>query len=142
MNTDTNETTAVEPAGAAPVSRLQVVWDVTLFQFKLVLDGLRDVLLSPVSIGSVIIGLIAGGDRPDRYYRKVIAFGRRTEIWINLFGRHRGPGTSDQLIDPFRSQVFDKAQDNAWLNKAGSRLNEGLDGVNKVLRSRQPPPGE
>jgi hypothetical protein len=68
MSTKTDEFPAVEPAGDAPVSRLQLVWDVTLFQFTLVLDGLRDVLLSPLSIGWAIIGLAAGGDQPDRTY--------------------------------------------------------------------------
>jgi hypothetical protein len=60
-----------EPADAH-VSRLQLLWDVTLFQFKLLFDGLRDLLLSPLSIISAVIGLVAGGEEPDRYFKQLL----------------------------------------------------------------------
>lgn len=110
-------------------SRLQLIWDVILFQFKLAFDGLRDVLLSPVSIIAGILGLVAGGDDPHQFFRRLLRLGRRSEAWINLFGGHRR-GTSDELVDSLRERVFSEAQENPWLSRAGSRFNEKLDSVN------------
>jgi len=117
-------------------SRLQLIWDVVLFQLKLIADGLRDLLLSPISIIAGILGLVAGGNDPHRYFRRLLAIGRRSEVWINLFGRHRR-GTSDELIDPVRQRVFDEAQANPWINRAGTQLNQRLDRVNSG-QQRQP----
>jgi hypothetical protein len=114
-------------------SRLQLIWDVLLFQAKLVADGLRDVLLSPLSIVAGILGLVAGGDDPHQYFRRLLRLGRRSEVWINLFGRHRR-GTSDAMIDPLRERVFEEARDNPWLNRAGTELNARLDRVNAPSR--------
>lgn len=122
-------------------SRLQLVWDVLLFQFKLAFDGLRDLLLSPLSIISALMGLLAGADDPHKYFRRLLAFGRRSERWINLFGLHRDPGTSDELVESLRARVFTEAQTNPWLNRAGAHLNRTLDNVN-AGRSGSPPEGE
>lgn len=119
--------------GERPQSRLQMLSDVFIFQLKLMADGLRDLIMSPLSLVAAVLGLIAGGDRPDRYFRRVLGLGRRTERWINLWGQHRGVGTSDELVDPFRSRVLDRAQSTPWLNKAGGSVNRQLDGVNERL---------
>lgn len=87
--------------------RLRLVGDVLTFQIKLGLDGLRDLLLMPVSIAAGIIGVLRGGPDADLPFRQVIRFGRRTEVWINLFGRHRG-NTADALIEPLREQMLDQ----------------------------------
>jgi hypothetical protein len=87
--------------------RLRLAAEVLTFQIKLGLDGLRDLLLIPVSIAAGVVGIIRGGPDADLPFRQVINFGRQTEIWINLFGRHRG-NTSDALIDPLRDQVLDR----------------------------------
>jgi hypothetical protein len=123
-----------EPINPTPedrhVSRLELVSNVVAFQFKLALDGIRDILLVPLSIFSAILGLVAGGGEPDRYYKQLLRFGRRTEAWLNLFGHRRHGETSDKLIRPLQEKVLDGAQSNAWLNKAGSQINRGLDNVN------------
>jgi hypothetical protein len=59
-----------------------------VFQFKLMADGFRDLLLVPVSLVATLIGLLRGGAEPDREFKQVIEIGRGTEQWINLFGNH------------------------------------------------------
>lgn len=80
-------------AGAAlevpSLSRGALLRRLIVFQIKLGLDGLRDLLLSPVSIIAVLVGLLFGGERPDRPFRRLMAFGQRTDIWIDLFDLHR-----------------------------------------------------
>lgn len=139
MAEDPQETGNTDPpAPDVHASRLQLIWDVALFQVKLVADGLRDLLLSPLTIVAGILGLVSGGDDPHRYFHRVLRLGRRSEAWINLFGRHRR-GTSDELVDPLRERVFAEARSRPWLNQAGTRLNERLDQVNAGRPARTDP---
>lgn len=118
-------------------TRLQLMLDVLVFQFKLAADGLRDVLLSPLSIIAAVMGLIAGGDDPYRYFRDLLRFGRRTEVWINLFGYRRHAGTSDDLIAPIKDRVMNEAQSNPWISKAGGELNRTLDSMGDRIKPEQ-----
>ena len=62
-----------------------------VFQLKLMADGLRDLVLVPVSLVATIIGLLKGGDEPEREFHQVIELGKESEKWINLFGSHDVP---------------------------------------------------
>lgn len=66
--------------------------DAAAFQVKLVVDGLRDVLLSPVSLIAAIAGLALG--RHDWFY-DVLHVGRRSEKWIDLFSAARRVGQAE-----------------------------------------------
>ncbi len=99
-------------------TRLHLIWDVVIFQFKLAADGIRDIVLMPISLIAAIYGLIAGGHEPERYFKDVLRFGRRTEHWINLFGHRKGRGTSDRMMEPMQQKVFEEVQKNPWIAKA------------------------
>ena len=122
-----------------PQSRLELIWDVFVFQLKLTADGLRDVVLVPVSLVAALAGLLVGGSEPNQYFRRVLHFGRRTEYWINLFGHRRTEGTSDEIIKPIQARVFEEATTRPSLKKAGSILNKSIDSVGNVM---QPPEAE
>ena len=115
-------------------SRLELIWDVLMFQVKLAMDGFRDILLAPVSIIAAIVGLIVGGSRPNQFYRRVLRFGRRTEDWINLFGYRNSSGTSDEIVRPLQERVFEEANNRPWIKKAGKRLNKSIDSVGSVIK--------
>ena len=66
--------------------RWELFRDVAVFQVKLVLDGVRDVLLSPISLLVTLVGLLTDTERPGRYFYDLLRYGRRTDRWINLFG--------------------------------------------------------
>ncbi len=59
-----------------------------VFQLKLMADGFRDLVLLPVSLIATLIGLLRGGDEPEREFHQVLELGRETEQWINLFGHN------------------------------------------------------
>lgn len=85
-----------DPGPSANNTRAQLLVNVVVFQLKLFLDSLRDVILSPLSIAALILGILFGGRRPLQYFNALLRFGRRTEAWINLFGRY---GSADTATD-------------------------------------------
>ena len=89
--------------------RIELVREAAVLQLKLLADGLRDAALIPVSLLAALVGLIRGGEEPDREYRQVIKLGRRSERWINLFGHQRPLGNSHPVgsLDTVPKQVED-----------------------------------
>lgn len=79
-----------EPAPAddetVDVSKSDLFRDAVVFQIKLIVDGIRDFVLIPVSLIATALSLLRRGDRPGSEFYEVVAFGRRTESMINLFG--------------------------------------------------------
>ena len=64
----------------------QVFRDLLAFQFKLVLDAMRDLLLSPISVIAVIAGLVSRQDNPGKHFYDLLRVGHKSDHWINLFG--------------------------------------------------------
>jgi hypothetical protein len=100
--------------------RFPVLRDVVVFQGKLLIDGLRDLLLSPVSIFAALIDLLVPGDDGGKRFYGVVRFGRRTERWINLFGAadprdpDKPPSAVDALLDELEVLMRDpKRRDEA-----------------------------
>lgn len=87
--------------------------EAAVLQLKLLADGLRDAALIPVSLLAALVGLVRGGEEPDREYRQVIKLGRRSERWINLFGHQRPLGKSHPAgsLDTVLKQVEDVVTD-------------------------------
>jgi len=75
-----------EEIGREKPDHWQLMRDVVAFQFKLAMDGLRDVLLSPVSIAAALYGLFSNPENPGHHFNRLLKFGRQTDVWINLFG--------------------------------------------------------
>ena len=123
----------------------QVLRDVLVFQFKLVLDGVRDVLLSPISVGAAIYGLIFSPDNPGIYFNRLLKFGRKTDVWINLFGAssHYTERESEaENIENPSSDAYVKKLENlliAEYKKGGliKDLKEGTDTLLEKLRKDQ-----
>ena len=90
--------------------RWELIRDVIVFQVKLALDALRDLVFSPLSIVAALIDLTTGGAHPGRYFYAVLAAAGRTEGWINLFGApNQSQGhelaARDTTVDSFIKQV-------------------------------------
>ena len=117
-------------------SRLRLVGNVIVFQFKLMADGLRDLLLSPLSFVAALLGLIAGGNEPEQYFRRLLRFGQRTERWINLFGDQHRSGTADDFIEPLKDKGLEKVEAHPLTRKISSELNQRLDQINASVSAR------
>ncbi|HEX7036353.1 MAG TPA: hypothetical protein VF210_11290 [Pseudomonadales bacterium] len=125
------------PGSPLHASRAQLVWDLVRFQVKLIIDGFVDVILSPMAWLAVLLGLLRGGDDPHRYFRELLRFGRRVEVWLNLFGVYRRRGTADDVMEEWRERVFGEPKAEEWLRRAGRTMNSGLD----AMSARRSPPG-
>lgn len=77
---DKDESTSVHD-----YARWELLRDVIVFQFKLALDGLRDLLLSPISIITAIFGLFFGGNKPGKNFYALLRWGHKSDEWISLF---------------------------------------------------------
>ena len=75
-----------DPPGSPDPERWTLIRDTLAFQFKLLADALRDLLLSPVSLVLAVADLVSPGQ--ERFYRLMV-LGRKTDRWINLFGAGR-----------------------------------------------------
>ena len=88
-------------AGEGIPTRWQIVRSVLVFQYKLLIDAMKDVLLSPLSLAAGLADLLRPAPPARMLFPALMRQGRRAERAINLFGRKREPSewTVDQLMD-------------------------------------------
>ncbi len=71
-----------------------LIRDMAYLQFKLLLDALRDLVLSPLSLVAGAIDLLSSGFQPPRYFRAVLRLGERSDEWIDLWSASRSARSS------------------------------------------------
>lgn len=121
-----------------PGYREALIRETAILQFKLVVDGLRDAALIPLSLVAAAIGLIRGGADADLEYRRVIKLGRRSERWINLFGHQpplrRNPGGSlDGLLDRVETVVMEQYRKGQSETEAREAIRKAMQEVTDEL---------
>jgi hypothetical protein len=80
-------------------SRIVLVRDLAIFQVKLVLDGMKDLVLMPVTIGAAAADIIFPGARPGHRFYAVMSVGERFDRWLNLFSAsERADASKDGLF--------------------------------------------
>jgi hypothetical protein len=119
-----------------PSKRGVLVRNTVVFQLKLMADGFRDLLLLPVSLIATIIGLLRGGDEPEREFNQVIEVGRESEQWINLFGNHDVPDNTNAIASI--DTLFTKVEETLKQQYQSGGISERVQAeVEKVLRIAQ-----
>jgi hypothetical protein len=66
-----------------------LVRDLVIFQVKLALDGLKDLVFMPLSIVAAALDIFFPGRRPGHRFYAVLATGEKFDRWLNLFGAAR-----------------------------------------------------
>ena len=85
-------------------AKLVVLRDLAIFQFKLMLDGLKDVTLSPVAIAAATADVVFPGERVGHRFYAVMRLGERFDRWLNLFGAaDKADATRDGLFGASRA---------------------------------------
>jgi hypothetical protein len=138
------EPTEVEAKSA----RWTLVRDVLVFQCKLVVDGLRDLVLVPVSLIVAIVGLVGKGPSPGSEFYDLLRLARRSERWINLFGavekREAGPTDTadatptppdlDALVSRVETFLVDEYRKGGVTAQAKARMEGALDSLHSVRK--------
>jgi|TARA_B100001971_G_scaffold214256_1_gene250721 hypothetical protein len=111
----------------------ELLRDVLAFQLKLALDGLRDVLLIPVSMITLIVGAIKHPKTPGVYFYRLLHLGRRSDRLIDLFGEHEGEeGSTDSYISKVEAAVVNQYQ-------KGGLVKELTDKTDQMIGKLQQP---
>ena len=119
-------------------SRLQVLRDLLVFQMKLFVDGIKDLMLSPVALVAGVIGILLSRHPGEPLYR-TLRFGKRLERWIDLFGAgYSGRSTAesdgaqdfDAMVDRFQNSLLDPEV----RAKLSEKSKNQLDSIAKKLR--------
>ena len=134
------------PSTGMPTDRRTLVRDIAILQVKLVVDGLRDFILVPVSLVAGIISLVKSGDEPATEFYDLLKMGRRSERWINLFGaaeRVHGPAIDDDqllpedidaLVSRVESFVVDEYKKGGVTKQAKDQVDKALNKLHKRAR--------
>lgn len=82
---------------AAPDSWAPLTKDFLVFEAKLLLDGLVDLVMAPLAAVAFAIDVVTG-DRSGRRFQRLLRIGRRLENWVRLYrpSSRAGP-TKDTL---------------------------------------------
>lgn len=90
----------------------KLIRDVILLQFKLLLDALRDIALSPLTLAAAALDLVLSRSQPPRYFYAVLKLGERSEEWIDLWAAARGARATDrENVDALLARVEEVVSD-------------------------------
>lgn len=134
------------PPGRVP-DRWTLIRDAAVFQFKLVVDGFRDLLLVPASIVAALISLVDNEDgKPGGQFYRLIAIGKQSERMIDLFGAYEnapedvkqeydfGDMSIDDVVERMESFVVDEYKKGGVTAQAKARLDKVIDAMQKSSR--------
>lgn len=86
----------------------RVMRDVLVFQFKLVVDGLKDLGLAQVAVGAALVDLVRRDGSPGRRFYAVVRLSDRFDGWLDLHEPlARVPEDAPQYAPPARHSVDD-----------------------------------
>lgn len=129
--------------------RWMLIRDILVLQVKLVPDGLRDVVLVPISLFVGLVSLLKGGKASGSEFYLLLKIGRRSERWINLFGaaeRIYGPAAAndrfrteniDEIVGRVELFLVDEYQKGGVTKQAKDQLDRALDSLHKIASGRQ-----
>lgn len=66
-------------------TRWVILRDLVIFQVKLALDGVKDVVLAPAAVGAALFDVLFPGSTPGSRFYAVMRIGERFDRWLSLF---------------------------------------------------------
>ncbi len=121
-----------------------LIRDIAVLQVKLVVDGLRDLILVPASLVAGIISLSKTKDGvPGTEFYMLVGVGKQSERWINLFGayknappevteqNHFGNADIDDIVSRVESFVVDEYKRGGVTAQARDRMNKAMEAMRR-----------
>jgi len=137
-----NETQGASTDGDS--DRWTLIRDIAVLQVKLIVDGVRDLVLVPVSLVAGIMSLAKSETGADSSFYDLLRLGKRSERWINLFGaadRFPDPERNyinfpeediDAMVSRVESFVVDEYRKGGVTQQAKERLDRAIDSLHKM----------
>ena len=139
-----------EPASAPPPepspdphARWRFLRDVAVFQFKLVLDNLRDFALVPISLIAAVVDLVLKGEREGERFYKVLEWGLHSERIIDLYSvieKGEGPGheyTVDAIITRLENVIVREYEKGGTTATVKAAVDRTLDQIQRESGARR-----
>ena len=124
--------------------RWTLVHDVAVLQVKLIVDGLRDLVLVPVSLIAGIMSLASSEEGvPGSQFYRLLAVGKQSEHWINLFGAMRNAppdmghpmpfpdSDMDEIVGKIEAFVVNEEKRGGMTAQAKKRFEKAIDAMQK-----------
>jgi hypothetical protein len=102
----------------SPESRSKILRDVLVFQVKLWLEGFKDVVLMPLSLGAACVDLLFRRSTKRGTLYSVMKVGDRFERWVDLYAAIDEKQGSPPTHRPSLDELMDEAE--AGLRTASS----------------------
>lgn len=103
-------------------SRTKVIREVLIFQVKLWLEGFKDFVLMPLSLGAALLDVVFhGSDR--RTLHSVMRMGNRFEQWVHLYAS-------------LEESTREKGETESTPRSLDHLLNDAADGIEQQAASR------
>ena len=128
-------------------TRWTMLRDLGVLQVKLLVDGLRDIVLVPASLIAGIASIATSKDgKLGLQFYHLLAWGKQTEVWINLFGAVEnspekieqrqpfGDQDIDDLVGRLESFVVDEVKRGGVTTQARDRLDKILNAMQRKNR--------
>lgn len=125
-------------------SRWILIRDIAVLQVKLVVDGLRDLILVPLSLIAGIVSLASGeGGVPGTHFYRLLVIGKQSERWINLFGALTNAppdleqsmpfpdADMDDIVGKIEAFVVSEERRGGMTAQARERFEKALDALQK-----------
>ncbi|MDH3533471.1 MAG: hypothetical protein OEO82_11120 [Gammaproteobacteria bacterium] len=116
-----------------------LIRDVGVLQIKLLVDGFRDLVLLPASLLAGMASLVQSDKgKPGPQFYRLLALGRQSDHWINLFGALKnspehyagdskfGSADFDDVVARVETFIVDEYQRGGVTRQAKERLDRAL----------------
>ncbi|MFK8013054.1 MAG: hypothetical protein AB8B80_13525 [Marinicellaceae bacterium] len=120
-------------------TRSEVIYDTLVLQLKLLVDGIRDLMLMPLVLMATLYGLIMHTKSPGRYLYRLLSYGKASEKWIGLFDEAEKDQMKpveiknksfEELIKKTQIAIESKYIDDEKKQKLVEKFNGALDELN------------
>lgn len=141
--TDNSKSRGTRQERVSRLRRRALLREAVVFQGKLLVDALKDLVLSPLSLIAVVFDLAEPPRRGQGRFAGVMEIGRGLERRIDLFGRagHVEPQdaewTMDDLVARFESSLREQTEASGTREAARKALEETLAGLRGSGRDRE-----
>lgn len=131
------------PSDDRQSGRWTLIRDIGVLQLKLIVDGLRDLALVPISLVAGVVSFAKSGRGGGTEFYDLLRLGRKSERWINLFGAaDNSPSVEDEdvefsnadtdgLVSRVESFVIDEYRKGGVTKQAKVGLDKAIDSLHK-----------